>query len=146
MATYRCRNSSNDLIHGGRWTHDSVVLTLAACTHVQSTALPLSTSELTVVKITDQQEKLVVPTAGVPFLAIPYTKSAWWMDLGIINTWHLFHKYEPSRTKHMSTKLSSSGMKRRTACYINIQVSKEYGARIFRWILVFCYKGTNVSE
>jgi len=38
------------------WTTvDSVVLPLAACTHFQSTALPLSTSELTVVNRTAEE-------------------------------------------------------------------------------------------
>jgi hypothetical protein len=51
------------------------VLRLAACTHVHSTALSVSMSELTAVKIRERQKKLAFPTAGVPLLAIPYTKS-----------------------------------------------------------------------
>jgi len=54
------------LIPGQQTTDDSVMLPLAACTHAQSNALPLSTSELTVVKITEWQKKLAARAAGVP--------------------------------------------------------------------------------
>jgi len=59
-----------------RTTDDSMVIPLAASTHVQSNALPLSTSELTVVKIKERQKKLTARAAGIPSLATSYTKSA----------------------------------------------------------------------
>jgi hypothetical protein len=44
-------------------TYDSMVPHLAACTHVQSTALPLSTAEFTLVKVTERQKKLATRAA-----------------------------------------------------------------------------------
>ena len=109
-------------------TDDSVVPTLAACIHDQSTALPLRMSELTVVKITEWYKKFAARAGCVPSLAIPYTKpvvmNGFWDHYQERSR---FHKQELSRTKH-----TSSGIFRRTASYINVQVSKEYVARIFR--------------